>query len=151
MTAQEVAEFYAKQDAAAAANPVARGEHLVNTLACVLCHSPVDDKQRMLPGMRLAGGVLFRIEPFGDFPTGNLTSDKDTGLGNWTDDEIKRVITRGTLRDGTRLLPYPMDYPSFSTMKPSDIDAIVAYLRTVPPVSNKVPRPRYKFLPAYLW
>jgi hypothetical protein len=105
----------------------------------------------MLPGMRLAGGMLFRIEPFGDFPTGNLTSDKETGLGNWTDDEIKRVIIRGTLRDGTRLLPYPMDWPSFSTMKPSDISAIVAYLRTVPPVSNKVPRLKYKFLPAYLW
>jgi hypothetical protein len=101
--------------------------------------------------MRLAGGVLFRVEPFGDFPTGNLTSDKETGLGNWTDDEIKRVITKGTLRDGTRLLPYPMDWPSFSTMKPADIDAIVAYLRTVPPVPNKVPRPRYKLLPAYLW
>ena len=38
----------------------------------------------MLPGMFLAGGLRFRIEPFGEFPTGNLTSDKDTGLGNWS-------------------------------------------------------------------
>ena len=151
MNAQEVADLYARLDADAAAHPVQRGEHLVNTLGCVLCHSPVDDQRRMLPGMRLAGGVLVRVEPFGDFPTGNLTSDKETGLGNWTDDEIKRAITKGILRDGTRLLPYPMDYASFSTMKPSDIDALVAYLRTVPPVSNKVPRPRYKFLPTYLW
>jgi len=151
MPAEEVAALYARQDADAAANPVSRGEHLVNTLACVLCHSPIDEQRRMLPGMRLAGGVLFRIEPFGDFPTGNLTSDKETGLGNWTDDEIKRVITKGTLRDGMRLLPFPMDWASLSTMKPSDIDAIVAYLRTVPPVSNKVPRPRYKPFPAYLW
>jgi cbb3-type cytochrome c oxidase subunit III len=151
MTAQEVADLYTRQDAEAARNPVTRGEQLVNTLGCVLCHSPIDEQRRMLPGMRLAGGMLFRIEPFGDFPTGNLTSDKETGLGNWTDDEIKRVVTKGTLRDGMRLLPYPMDYASFSTMKPSDIDAIVAYLRTVPPVSNKVPRPKYKFLPAYLW
>ena len=66
-----------------------------------------------MPGMRLAGGLLIRIEPFGDYPTGNLTSDKETGLGNWTDDEIKRVLTRGILRDGTRLLPYPMDWPSY--------------------------------------
>ena len=50
----------------------------------------------MLPGMRLAGGMLLRVEPFGDYPTGNLTSDKETGLGNWTDDEIKRVITRAS-------------------------------------------------------
>ncbi len=151
MTAQEIAELYAREDADARANPVKRGQHLVDTRGCVLCHSPIDEKRRMLPGMRLAGGMRFRIEPFGEFPTGNLTSDKDTGLGNWTDDEIKRVITKGTLRDGTRLLPYPMDWPSFSTMKPADIDAIVAYLRTVPPVSNRVPRPKYKFLPAYLW
>ena len=73
----------------------------------------------MLPGMRLAGGMLMRINPFGDFPTGNLTSDKATGLGNWTNDEIKRVITKGILRDGSRLLPFPMDYGSFSTLTPT--------------------------------
>ena len=151
MTAQEVADHYARQEAETKANPAKRGEYLVNTLGCVLCHSPVDQERRMMPGMRLAGGVLFRIEPFGDFPTGNITSDKETGLGNWTDDEIKRVITKGTLRDGTRLLPFPMDYASFGTMKPSDIDAIVAYLRTVPPVSNRVPAPRFKFFPSYMW
>ena len=151
MTADEVAALYAQQDAAAARNPVARGEHLVNTLGCAMCHTPVDDRRRVLPGMRLAGGMLFRIEPFGDFPTGNLTSDKETGLGNWSDDEIKRVITKGILRNGMRLLPFPMDYGSYSTMKPSDLDAIVAYLRTVPAVSNKVPAPRYKFVLSYLW
>ena len=116
-----------------------------------MCHSPVDANRRMLPGMRLAGGVRFRVEPYGEFTTGNLTSDKETGLGSWTDEEIKRVITKGTLRDGTRLLPFPMDWASFSTMKAADIDAIVAYLRTVPAVSNKVPPPKFTFLPAYLW
>jgi hypothetical protein len=44
-----------------------------------------------------------------------------------------------------------MDYASYSTMKPEDLNAIVAYLRTVPPVSNKVPAPRSTFLPLYLW
>jgi mono/diheme cytochrome c family protein len=151
MTAEEVAALYARQDADAARNPVRRGEHLVDTLGCAMCHSPVDDHRRVLPGMRLAGGMLFRVEPFGDFPAGNLTSDKDTGLGNWTDDEIKRAITKGILRNGMRLLPFPMDYGSYSTMKPSDLDAIVAYLRTVPPVSNKVPPPKYKFVLSYLW
>jgi cbb3-type cytochrome c oxidase subunit III len=151
MTAEEINDLYARQSVEAKANPVARGKHLVDTLGCVLCHSPVDEKRRMLPGMRLAGGVMFRIDPFGEFPTGNLTADKDTGLGNWTDDDIKRVITRGTLRDGTRLLPFPMDWGSFSTMTADDIDAIVKYLRTVPPVSNKVPRPRYYSFPVYMW
>src|SRR5262249_10931446 len=112
MDASEVAAFYAAQDAKATANPVERGRALVQTLGCDVCHSPIDQQKRMLPNLRLAGGLLIRIEPFGDFPTGNLTSDKETGLGNWSDDEIKRVITKGILKDGTRLLPFPMDYPS---------------------------------------
>ena len=151
MTADEVAQFYAQQDADAKANPAKRGAQLVETLNCTLCHSPVDDEKRMLPGLRLAGGLRFRIEPYGDFVTGNLTSDKATGLGNWTDDEIKRMITKGIRRNGMRMLPYPMDWASFSTLKPDDLNAIVAYLRTLPPVSNKVPAPEWKFLPAQLW
>ncbi len=101
--------------------------------------------------MTLAGGMLIRIKPFGDFPTGNLTSDKDTGLGKWTDDEIKRTITKGILRDGTRLLPFPMDWPSFSTLKADDLEAIVKYLRTLPPVANKVPRPSWTSFPVFIW
>jgi mono/diheme cytochrome c family protein len=151
MNADEVVAFYKQQDAEALANPVKRGEYLVNALACPVCHSPVDEERRMLPGMRLAGGLRMQLSPFGVYPTGNLTSDKETGLGNWTDDEIKRVITKGTLRDGTRLLPFPMDWAAFSTMKPSDLDAVVAYLRTVPPVRNKVPRLTRTVLPLYLW
>ncbi len=151
MNAEETAAFYARQDAEAKANPVKRGEYLVDTLACALCHSPVDQEKRLIPGMKLAGGLRMHIEPYGDYPTGNLTSDKETGLGNWTDAEIKNVITRGTLRDGTRLLPFPMDWPSFSTMKDDDINAIVAYLRTVPPVRNKVPAISRTFLPFHLW
>ena len=151
MNADEIRALYGAQTADAKANPVKRGAYLVETLGCVGCHSPVDNQKRMLPGMKLAGGMLLRIVPFGDYPTGNLTSDKATGLGNWSDDEIKRAITKGILRDGTRLLPYPMDYPSYSTMTSDDLSAVVAYLRTVPPVSNKVPGPSRPFLPFYLW
>ena len=151
MNAEEVAAFYKQEEAEELANPVRRGEYLVNTLACPACHTPADSEKRPLPGMRLAGGLRMHLEPFGTYPTGNLTSDKETGLGNWTDDEIKRVITKGTLRDGTRLLPFPMDWPAFSTMKESDINAIVSYLRTVPPVRNKVPRPTRTAFPAYMW
>jgi hypothetical protein len=151
MSAEEATAFYTKQDAAAKANPVKRGHYLVESLGCALCHSPVDEQQRVLPGMKLAGGLRIRIEPYGDFPTGNLTADKETGLGDWTDAEIKRAITRGILKDGTRLLPFPMDWASFATMNDNDLDAIVAYLRTVPPVRNQVPPPRWTFLPVHLW
>jgi len=151
MTAEEATAFYARQDAEAKANPVKRGQYLVETLGCTLCHSPVDEHKRVIPGLRLAGGLRIRVDPYGEFPTGNLTSDKETGLGSWSDAEIKRVITQGTLKDGTRLLPFPMDWASFSTMKDDDLNAIVAYLRTVPPVRNKVPQPSWKFLPLHLW
>jgi len=151
MNAQEVAAFYAEQDRQARANPVARGRYLVETTGCPLCHSPIDEKRRLIPGFYMAGGLRVRVEPFGDYPTGNLTSDKATGLGTWTDAEIKQVITRGILRDGTRLLPYPMDWPSFSSLPDNDLNAIVAYLRTIPPIVNQVPRPSRTFLPLFLW
>ena len=151
MNAQEVTAFYAQQQAEAKANPVKRGHYLADTMMCALCHSPLDENTRMLPGLAMAGGLRIRIEPFGDYPTGNLTSDKETGLGNWSDDEIKRVMTRGILRDGTRLLPFPMDWPSFSAMQPDDLNAIISYLRTIPPISNKVPAPTRTMLPLYLW
>ncbi len=151
MNAEETAAFYARQDAEAKANPAKRGHYLVDTMGCTLCHSAIDDQKRLIPGLRLAGGLRIHVTPYGDFPTGNLTSDKETGLGNWSDDEIKRAITKGILKDGTRLLPFPMDWPSFSTMKEDDLNAIVAYLRTVPPVRNRVPRPSWTFLPVHLW
>ena len=151
MNAAEVAEQFAREEAEARSYPVERGRQLVETMGCSLCHSPLDQNRRVLPGMKLAGGMLFRLEPFGDYVTGNLTSDVETGLGGWTDDEIKRVMTRGILRDGTRLPPFPMDWPSYSTLTPADLDAIIAYLRTVPPVSNRIPPPRRPFLPVYLW
>jgi cytochrome c oxidase cbb3-type subunit 2 len=151
MNADEVAAHYAREEAEANAHPIERGRHLVDSMGCALCHSPLDDSRRVLPGMKLAGGMRIRVEPFGDYVTGNLTSDVETGLGGWTDEEIVRVMTQGILRDGTRLLPYPMDWPSFSTLASDDLRAIIAYLRTVPPVSNRIPPPRRPLLPIYLW
>ena len=68
MNAEETAAFYARQDAEAKANPVKRGEYLVDTLGCALCHSPVDQEKRLIPGMKLAGGLRMHIEPYGDYP-----------------------------------------------------------------------------------
>lgn len=151
MTADEINEQYSRELQEARRDPVKRGKYLVDTHGCVLCHSPLDSNGRIMDGLSMAGGQLIRIKPFGDYPTGNLTSDKDTGLGNWTDDEIKRVITTGILRDGIRLPPFPMDWGAFSALTSDDLNAIVAYLRTIPPVANRVPRPRSTPLPAYFW
>ena len=99
----------------------------------------------------MAGGQLIRVTPFGDFPSANLTSDPGTGLGNWTDDQIKAVLTRGVRPDGTKMLPFPMDWPSYSALSPDDLNAVVAYLRTIPPIVNRIPARSRPFLPVYLW
>ena len=80
-------------------------------------------------GWRASGD---RLGPWGDVVSYNLTSDKETGLGAWTDDQIKTFVTRGIRRDGSRMLPFPMPWTSYSNLKPADLNAIVAYLRTVP-------------------
>jgi hypothetical protein len=63
----------------------------------------------------------------------NITSDPAAGIGVWTDAEVKRAITRGIARDG-RALKQPMAYASYAGLSEADLDAIVAYLRTVPPL-----------------
>jgi hypothetical protein len=63
----------------------------------------------------------------------NITSSKTKGIGDWTDDEIKRAITKGISKDGSKLKP-PMGYQYYATVTLDDLDAIVAYLRTVPPL-----------------
>ena len=61
----------------------------------------------------------------------NITSSKTKGIGAWSDDDIKRAITTGVSKDGSKLKP-PMGYQYYATLTPDDLDAIVAYLRTVP-------------------
>jgi cbb3-type cytochrome c oxidase subunit III len=151
MTAPEIADHYTRGAEQARRNPIEHGRLLVQTHLCAICHSPMDENGRIITSMYMAGGQLMRIVPFGDYPTGNLTSDKDTGLGNWSDEQIKQAITRGILRDGTRLPPYPMDWAAFSALTSDDLNAMVAYLRTIPAVSNQVPRPTRPSLPVYLW
>ena len=58
---------------------------------------------------------------------------KTKGIGSWSDEEIKRAITAGISKDGSTLKP-PMGYQYYATMTADDVDAVVAYLRTVPPV-----------------
>ena len=68
----------------------------------------------------------------------NITSHTEAGLGSWNDDEIKRAITKGISRDGRQLLPF-MPYWLYDKMEPSDLNAIVAYLRSLPPLGPAAP------------
>ena len=121
--------------------PVERGRYLVEGLAaCGNCHTPKGPDGN-LPGKQLAGG--FEItEAFGVAVASNITPDRETGIGAWSDDEVVRAIREGKSRDG-RVLGPPMPYPLYRGLSDTDVRAIVAYLRSVPPVANRVARSRF--------
>ena len=130
-------------------SPLERGRYLVTTImACGNCHTPRDADGRPIAGKELSGGgVGFDVPPYAGW-TANITSDKDTGIGTWTDDEIKRAITHGERPNrgpnaGKPLGPM-MAANFFKALLPRDLDAVVAYLRSVPPVRNLVAAPVYR-------
>ena len=132
-----------------AQSQVERGRYLVEVLAaCGNCHTP-KGPQGDVPGKHLAGGFQLD-EDFGTWITPNITSDPETGIGKWTDDEVIRAIREGRGRDGKTLGP-PMPFYLFRRLSDTDVRAIVAYLRTVAPIRNAVPRSQYKIPlpPAY--
>ena len=126
---------------ALAADPaVERGKYLVTISGCTDCHTPghflgAPDMTRYLGGSE----VGFET-PAGVFYGPNLTPDKATGLGGWTDAQILAALRAGTRPDGRMLSPV-MPWHAFAALTRQDADAIVAFLRSVPPVSNKVPGP----------
>jgi mono/diheme cytochrome c family protein len=127
--------------------PVERGQYLVDHVAvCAECHTPrlLDgrlDPERKLAGVINAFDVLPDDDSFGLLHTPNLTPDRETGLGQWTDLEIKVAFLNGISRDGRPLHPV-MPYAVFYNMIPEHADAIVAYLRSVPAVNNLIPEPQ---------
>src|ERR1041385_4262431 len=151
MNAQELKDFYAMQEDEAKRNPVERGKYLVNSFGCAFCHTPFREDESMVEEMRFAGGQRWNLYPFAELVSYNLTSDKETGLGNWKDDQIKMVLTKGIRRDGSRMLPFPMPWPAYASLKDEDLNAIIAYLRTLPPISNKIPDPQQLNFFSYLW
>jgi mono/diheme cytochrome c family protein len=127
--------------AQAADSEIARGKYLVTLAGCNDCHTPgyflgKPDFSRALSG----SDVGFTIPGLGAFVGRNLTPDKETGLGDWTDDQIIAAITAGVRPDGRRLAPI-MPYEGLSHLTSDDAKAIVAYLRSLPPVKNAVPGP----------
>ena len=152
-------------------DPVARGAYLVTFGGCNDCHTPwvfnkefnmpVPDMTRMLSGhpagtpdsatkinpktdLALIGGTFTAFTlPFGIVYSANLTPDKETGLGNWTEDMFVKAIRTGMHlgAEGRPILP-PMPWPDFRNLNDADLKAIFAYLKTIPPVHNPVPDPK---------
>jgi len=112
------------------ADPVRRGFYLATIGHCMECHTPVKNGHRDFKGGLGTGGERFQ-GPWGETVSRNITQHKENGIGAWSDDEIKRAITQGVRKDGSKLRP-PMGFQWYATMTPDDLNAIVAYLRTVP-------------------
>lgn len=119
---------------------VERGRYLTTITGCIGCHTPVDPETfQPIAGMEFAGGNPFDLGPLGVVISKNITPDEETGIGSWTDEEIKTAISTGVSPDGLHLFPI-MPYTYFNNMAEEDLDAIVAYLRTVEPKENVIPR-----------
>ena len=85
-----------------------------------------------------SAGAHFR-SPSGTVYSTNITADKETGLGNWTDQQIQDAITKGIRRDGNRILPV-MPSEKYSGMARDDLQALIAYLRTLKPIKKTTPK-----------
>jgi mono/diheme cytochrome c family protein len=119
-----------------------RGAYLMDSVvACANCHIQ-RDKGKPLFDRGLSGGMLFDEEPFKAYAP-NITPDKETGIGNWTDAQLVKAIREGIRPDGSVIGP-PMPIMFYRGMSDDDAKAIVAYLRAQPPVKNAVPKSEYR-------
>ncbi|MDP3068550.1 MAG: c-type cytochrome [Methylocystis sp.] len=121
-------------DEASLADKNTRGRYVASLARCLSCHSEEIDGAPEYQNRLGAGGKTFR-NAAGVVVASNITSHSVKGVGAWSDDELKRAITQGVARDGALLKP-PMSTLSkahFSKMSPDDLDALVAWLRTIPP------------------
>jgi mono/diheme cytochrome c family protein len=116
---------------AAMQDPVKKGFYLATIGHCMECHTASVNGRRDFKNALGAGGENFE-GPWGISTSRNITSHKENGIGAWSDDEVKRAITQGVRKDGSRLKP-PMGFQWYATMTDADLSAIVAYLRTLPP------------------
>ena len=110
----------------ASADPVKRGEYLIHAADCQACHTAPG-------GAPFAGGFAFNM-PFGTIYSTNITPDKETGIGNYSDAQFLAAVHRGIRADGQKLYP-AMPYASYTYMTDADALAIKAYLFTLAPVS----------------
>jgi mono/diheme cytochrome c family protein len=114
----------------AQASPVERGAYLAKAADCMVCHTTQGGKE-------YAGGLGFKL-PFGTLYSTNITPDKETGIGNYSDQDFLNAVHRGVRRDGARLYP-AMPYTSYTYITDADALAIKAYLFSLPPVRAAAP------------
>lgn len=126
---------------------VERGEYMVELLGCGSCHTDgaldgVPDMGRALAGS--GTGIAF-TSPLGERYPGivyppNITPDRKTGIGDWSDRQIADAVRAGIGRHGSRRIT-AMPWQGYAKISDDDVDAIVGYLRSVAPVEHRVPDP----------
>ena len=109
----------------AGADQIKRGEYLIRAADCEVCHTAPG-------GAAFAGGLAIPL-PFGTLYSTNVTSDKETGIGDYSDADFLNAVQRGIRKDGSRLYP-AMPYPSYTYITDADALAIKAYLFSRPAI-----------------
>lgn len=149
--------------------PAQRGEYLVNSGGCHDCHTPLKmgpngpepDMAHMLAGHpqelvmppapalppgpwmgSFAATMTAWAGPWGISFTANLTPDKKTGLGDWTEQNFIDTILSGRRMGKGRLILPPMPIPAMKNLNNEDLKAMFAYLQTIPAAVNRVPEPK---------
>ena len=112
----------------AKADTTKRGEYLAKAADCMVCHTAPG-------GAAFGGGLAFPL-PFGTLYSTNITADKDTGIGNYSDQDFLNAVQRGIRKEGARLYP-AMPYTSYTFMTDADVLAIKAYLFSLPAVQRQ--------------
>jgi mono/diheme cytochrome c family protein len=133
---------------AVAQSPAERGGYLVNTImACGNCHTPRDADGRSIADKAFSGGLTFTTPAF-IATAPNITPDVETGIGSWSDAEIRRALVEGMRPDHGRLAGVPlaaiMPANFYKALLSEDLDAIVTYLHTIKPIRNESASPVYK-------
>jgi mono/diheme cytochrome c family protein len=115
------------------ADPVRRGFYLATIAHCMECHSRRPDGTQDYVNGWGRGGYEFK-DVWGTARTSNITSHPTAGVGKWSDDEIKRALTEGVGRDGRKFKPPMARQVYFSRMTSEDLNALVAWIRSLPPL-----------------
>lgn len=131
----------APAQAQASGDALKRGEYLATIMDCAGCHTPGKFLGKPDFGRAFGGSeVGFRIPGLGIFYPPNLTPDRETGLGDWSQADIVKAVRTGVRPDGRMLAP-AMPYENYGKLTDADAAALAGYLKSLKPVKNAVPMP----------
>jgi mono/diheme cytochrome c family protein len=128
------------------ADPVAYGGYLASLMHCAMCHTPMTD-QGFDTSKAFAGGMKFELPMLGEgaLYSSNLTSDPETGIGGWKDEEVLNAVRGMMKRDGTLIVgPMALYQQGWYRLEDADGKALVAFLRSLPPIAYRVPTSTFK-------